>query len=235
MVEEAGWIEDLLEEEDLRGAKNLDEFSRALRQIKNQGGRCKQITHKLLSFARKTDTRIQDVNVYDFIDEMVSLSSQRAKFSKVEIGTSLPAGLPTLSVSLSEMQQVFLNLINNALDAMEKEGGTLDVDVKLEDMSVVFYVADSGPGIPEANLERIFDPFFTTKPVGKGTGLGLSICFGIIKKMGGDIEVRSVVGAGTTFRVSIPLQSPEAMPEMESEVNKGPMEVRIHDDKPESG
>ncbi len=242
MVEEAGWIEDLLEEEDLKGAENLEEFERALNQIKNQGSRCKQITHKLLSFARKTDTRINDVDIYEFIDEMVSLSSQRAKYGKATINTSLPPGLPTLRVSLTELQQVFLNLINNALDAMEKEGGTLDITVQLEDTYVVFFVADTGPGIPEANLERIFDPFFTTKPVGKGTGLGLSICYGIIKKMGGDIDVRSVVGAGTTFRILVPLQIPEEVSEEEdvATVEKErseqvPMEVRILNDNSKSG
>jgi two-component system NtrC family sensor kinase len=227
MVEEAGWIEDLLEEEDLKGAENLEEFTRALQQIKNQGSRCKQITHKLLSFARKTESRIQELDIHEFVEEMVSLSSQRAKYSKVAIDVSLPSSLPTLRVSLAEMQQVFLNLINNALDAMEKEGGTLDITVQREDNLVVFYVADTGPGIPEANLERIFDPFFTTKPVGKGTGLGLSICYGIIKKMGGEIEVRSVVGAGTTFRVEIPLQNPEEHPEESEMLDQGPMEVRI--------
>jgi len=102
-----------------------------------------------------------------------------------------------------------LNLINNALDEMEKNGGTLNVSSELEGDYIVVEVADDGPGIPEANLTRIFDPFFTTKPVGKGTGLGLSICYGIIKKMGGDIEVRSTVDAGTTFRVKIPIPTDE--------------------------
>ena len=79
----------------------------------------------------------------------------------------------------------------------------------MEGDSIVVQVADNGPGIPEANLARIFDPFFTTKPVGKGTGLGLSICYGIIKKMGGEIIVHSVIEGGTTFRVRIPLRKPK--------------------------
>lgn len=239
MVEEAGWIEDLLEEEDLKEAENLEEFRRALTQIRNQGSRCKQITHKLLSFARKTDARINDVNINEFIDEMVSLSSQRAKYSKVTINTTVPPNLPLLRVSLTELQQVFLNLINNALDAMEKEGGELDITVQLENEHVVFFLADTGQGIPEANMERIFDPFFTTKPVGKGTGLGLSICFGIIKKMGGEIDIRSVVGAGTTFRIVVPLMtSEEASGKEEADLPKkteqAPMEVRMLDDSTKS-
>jgi two-component system NtrC family sensor kinase len=207
MVEEAGWIEDLLEDVEYEvETKNLDEFRRAVEQIKNQGRRCKEITHKLLSFARKTDSRVQDVQVNQLIEEIVSLSAQRAKYSKVTIQTNLAEDLPTVRVSQSELQQVFLNLINNALDAMAKGGGIIDITSKVDGSFLIFEVTDNGPGIPEANLGRVFDPFFTTKPMGKGTGLGLSICYGIIKKMEGDIEVRSVVDAGTTFRVMIPLQ-----------------------------
>lgn len=207
MVEEAGWIEDLLEDvENGFGMKNLEEFRRSVEQIKNQGRRCKEITHKLLSFARKTDSRVQEFQVNQLIEEIVSLSAQRAKYSKVTIQTNLAEDLPTVRVSQSELQQVFLNLINNALDAMAKGGGIIDITSKVDGAFLIFEVTDDGPGIPEANLGRVFDPFFTTKPVGKGTGLGLSICYGIIKKMGGDIDVRSVVDSGTTFIVKIPLQ-----------------------------
>jgi two-component system NtrC family sensor kinase len=206
MVEEAGWMGDLLEDGKIDEGERLDEFQRALKQIRDQGDRCKQITHKLLSFARKTDTRIQEVNLYDLVEEMVALSAQRAKYSNVEIKSSLQPGLPTLRTSLSEMQQVFLNLINNALDAMAKSGGTLHITVKKEGGDLIILVADTGVGIAEENLERIFDPFFTTKPVGKGTGLGLSICYGIITKMGGEIDARSVIDVGTTFRIRLPLE-----------------------------
>jgi two-component system, NtrC family, sensor kinase len=204
MVEEAGWIGDLLEEEEFRRSENLQEFERALKQIKTQGQRCKQITHKLLSFARKTDPRTQDIQINDLISELVELSAQRAKYAKVVIRTRLKQGLPCLQASPSELQQVLLNLINNALDAMEKTGGVLHLGTRLEGAHFIIEVSDSGPGIPEANIDKIFDPFFTTKPVGKGTGLGLSICYGIIKKMGGEIEVKSTVGEGTTFFIRLP-------------------------------
>ncbi|MBW1688838.1 MAG: HAMP domain-containing histidine kinase, partial [Deltaproteobacteria bacterium] len=211
MVEEAGWMEDLLEDEEFQDTKQLEEFQRSLKQIKSQGGRCKQITHKLLSFARKTDARIQEVSLYELVDEMVALSAQRAKYSNVEIVTSLQRALPNLRASVSEMQQVFLNLINNAIDAMEKKGGKIHISIKRQNQSLVIRVADTGPGIPEANLERVFDPFFTTKPVGKGTGLGLSICYGIIAKMGGKIDVRSAIDVGTTFRIELPLPEKKAV------------------------
>ena len=205
MVEEAGWIEDLLEEEEFKESENLSEFMRALEQIRTQGRRCKEITHKLLSFARKTDSRVKEVQINDLIEELVALSAQRAKYSNVSINTIFQKDLPSVHVSETEIQQVFLNLINNALDAMDKKGGVIDVTSRVEGDHIVIQVADNGPGIAEANLARIFDPFFTTKRVGKGTGLGLSICYGIIKKMGGEIDVHSVMDVGTTFRVLLPL------------------------------
>jgi two-component system, NtrC family, sensor kinase len=206
MVEEAGWIHDLLEEEEFRSGKNLAEFERALAQIKTQGTRCKEITHKLLSFARKTDSRIQELQVNELIEDVVALSTQRAKYGNVTIRSYLAPGLPAFWGSQTEMQQIFLNLINNALDAMEKEGGTLALTTTVVEGHIAIDVTDDGPGIPEANLARIFDPFFTTKPVGKGTGLGLSICFGIVQRMGGDITVTSRPGQGTTFRIKLLLK-----------------------------
>jgi two-component system NtrC family sensor kinase len=212
MVEEAGWIGDLLEEEDFKESANLEEFKRALNQIRTQGKRCKDITYKLLSFARKTDPREQDVQLNELLEELVALSAQRAKYGNITIKTDFQEDLPAIMVSQSEMQQVFLNLINNAIDAMEKRGGGIVVRTRLAENHVVTEVTDNGPGIPRANLGRIFDPFFTTKPVGKGTGLGLSICYGIVKKYGGRIDVRSVPGVETTFSVKIPLSKgkPEA-------------------------
>jgi two-component system NtrC family sensor kinase len=203
MVEEAGWIEDLLEEDGT--CEDPAEVSRALKQIKNQGVRCKQITHKLLSFARKTDPELRKVQLNELIDEVVALSEQRVKYSNVKLKLNLAQHLPEVHVSPSEFEQVLLNLVNNALDAMTPDGGTLEITTRIDGGHVVVDVADSGQGIPKANLARIFDPFFTTKPVGKGTGLGLSICYGIIKKMEGEISVNSAVGLGTTFHVRLPL------------------------------
>lgn len=209
MVEEAGWIEDLLEEEDLKECENLTEFKRALLQIATQGRRCKEITHKLLSFARKTDSTTNDVEINEAIREIVSFTAQMARYNNVIIETNLGEGLPFIRISPSELQQVILNLINNAIDAMEKSGGTIKIETKISQIEkdhLVVTIEDNGPGIPQINLNRIFDPFFTTKPVGKGTGLGLSICYGIIQKMGGKIDVQSQVGVGSKFRIWIPFQ-----------------------------
>jgi two-component system NtrC family sensor kinase len=203
MVEEAGWIHDLLDE-GLDKEGNTDETRRALTQIRTQGSRCREITHKLLSFARMIDPTVVEMQLNDMVEEIVGLSSQRARFANVQVETELADDLPTIAASPSEMQQVLLNLVNNAVDAMEKEGGTLTITTRRDRDDVLMTVADTGCGIPRANIQRLFDPFFTTKPVGKGTGLGLSIIYGIINKMKGEISVNSAVDMGTAFTVRIP-------------------------------
>ena len=207
MVEEAGWMEDLLEEEDLQHSQNFDEFKRSLKQISLQGVRCKEITHKLLSFARKTDPVHHEIQVNDTIEQILSICEQRSKFNNIRIQTELDQYLPLISASPTELQQVFMNLINNAIDAIGSGGGLLEIRSRLEGDKVVVDIADTGHGISKSVMARIFDPFFTTKPVGKGTGLGLSICYGIIKKLGGNLTVDSSVGLGTTFHVYIPIHA----------------------------
>ncbi len=204
MLQEAGWMQDLLEDEDLKSWPNFGEFNKSLSRMQTQGRRCKEITHKLLSFARKTDPTVKTTQLNELIKEVVDLCQQRARYSNVQVSTNLQDDLPLVNVSPSEVQQVLLNLMNNSLDAIGDKGGTIDVTSRVDDNSVIIDVADSGPGIPEANLLRVFEPFFTTKPVGQGTGLGLSICYGIVKKMGGDIRVESELGVGTTFHVYFP-------------------------------
>jgi two-component system NtrC family sensor kinase len=207
MVEEAGWMGDLMEDVTFDESENRVEFERAIEQIQTQGKRCKEITHKLLSFARQTDSTIENVNIKELLEELVAFSYKRAKYSMVEIHTDCPENLSSLKASASELQQVFFNLVNNAIDAMDNQGGRLTISCRKKQQFIIITLSDTGKGIAEANLERIFDPFFTTKPVGKGTGLGLSICYGIIEKMGGKIEVESSVGAGTTFTVTLPLKT----------------------------
>ena len=208
MVQEAGWIEDLLKEEEFQKGKNLQEIERALKQINSQGKRCKDITHKLLSFARKTDTQLQSVQINEIIEEVVAISD-KASYTGISINTDLDKTVPPIYGSQTELQQVLLNLINNALYAMKKKGGKIDITTRLKGQHVLVVVEDDGQGIPKVNLDRIFDPFFTTKPVGEGNGLGLSICFGIIQKMGGEIDVHSIVDEGTRFDIRFPLKKPE--------------------------
>jgi two-component system NtrC family sensor kinase len=205
MVEEAGWIGDLLQEEDFQDSDNLAEYRRALDQIRVQGERCKEITHKLLSFARRTDPRVREVQMNELIEEIVGVTEQRSRFSNVRINLNLDPSLPVVAASPSEMQQVLLNLINNAIDAIGTGGGEVNITTRVDGEKLVIDVHDTGHGIAKAILPRIFDPFFTTKPVGKGTGLGLSICYGIVKKLGGEITVSSAVGVGASFHIHLPI------------------------------
>jgi two-component system NtrC family sensor kinase len=204
MVQEAGWIDDLLTEGDPSDSGTRVEIERAVRQICSQGDRCKDITYKLLSFARKTDPTVREVNISAVVEEVLGLMSQKTRYASVHIESNLSAGLPPVSASPSELQQVLLNLVNNAVDAIGPGGGTVTISTRREGDELVMQVSDTGSGIAKANLPRIFDPFFTTKPVGQGTGLGLSICYGIVDKLGGRIEVDSELEKGTTFTIHLP-------------------------------
>ncbi len=207
MVEQAGWMEDLLEEEDLQKSRNLDEFKHSLEQISLQGVRCKEITHKLLSFARRTDPVHLKIQLNNTIEEILSVCKASSKFNGIRVHTDLDRGLPLVLASKTEMQEVFMNLINNAIDAMGSAGGSLEIRSRVEGDQVVVDVADTGHGMAKTVMARIFDPFYTTKPAGQGTGLGLSICYGIIKKLRGSLTVDSTVGVGTTFHVHIPIRT----------------------------
>ncbi len=208
MVEEAGWIQDLLSE-GIEKNDNMEEFNRALKQIETQGHRCKSITHKLLSFARKTDSKVENIQLNEFISEVIDLLSQNFLYANIEVITTLEHDLPTVQASATEMQQVLMNILQNAVYAMKNTGGKINITTQSREGEIFISISDSGPGIPASNLARIFDPFFTTKPVGKGTGLGLSICYGIINKMGGRIDVGSQMGEGTTFTIVLPFTKEE--------------------------
>ncbi|MFH1137594.1 MAG: ATP-binding protein [Pseudomonadota bacterium] len=204
MVEEAGWIQDLLKDPDPGSPENLEELARAAGQIRTQGARCKLITHKLLSFARRTDPCEIEVDLNEVIKETAGLCQQKIRYARIGLKMELAVELPKVLAPPAELQQVILNLVNNAVDAIEAKEGEVTLTTKARDGKVVFEVSDTGSGIPDPLIARIFDPFFTTKSVGQGTGLGLSIVFGIVKKLGGEISVRSQVGRGTTFAVELP-------------------------------
>ncbi len=205
MVEEAGWIEDLLEEEEFRKNKHMDEMKRALKQIKTQGMRCREINYKLLSFARKTGSKVKAVQLKQLIEESIANAIKTGGGKNVTIHQDIQADLPLIEVPPTELQQVLINLIHNAFDAMENKNGKLSVSARLRNSDILIDVCDNGSGIPKENLSKIFDPFFTTKPVGKGTGLGLSICYGIIKELGGEITVDSEIQNGSKFHIILPL------------------------------
>ena len=138
------------------------------------------------------------------VKDTLALIRRHATLSNIAIEEKYDPDLPPVEVDVPQCKQVFLNLITNALDAMPN-GGTLTVASVLDGAFVRIDFADTGAGIPAANLEKIFDPFFTTKPAVKGTGLGLSVSLGIIQSHGGTIDVKSEVGKGSVFSVKLPI------------------------------
>lgn len=204
MMEEAGWIDDVLMDMPTDG--NTEEIVASVSKIRTQGARCRAITHKLLGFARKSDDPDQLVDMGALLREMVALTNEKARNAGVSISVDIALGLEPVRATPSVLQQVFLNLFNNAVDAMEKNGGSLQVRATAghSPHSLHVAVADTGAGISPKVMKKIFDPFFTTKPAGKGTGLGLSICFNIVQGLGGHIRIDSEEGKGTTFHIVLP-------------------------------
>jgi two-component system NtrC family sensor kinase len=204
--EKAGWMRDLLAEEDIKASPNFREFEDAIAKIEYHVTRAKDVTHRLLGFARRMDPIHEDVSINDVIGQTITFLQNEARYRGIEITTDMQKDLPYVASDASQLQQVFLNIIDNAIDAIAKDG-SIRIRTRLahDPDEVVISIADTGPGIPKEKLDKIFDPFFTTKKVGEGTGLGLTISFSIIQKLGGRIKVESEEGKGATFLISLPL------------------------------
>ncbi|HET6200877.1 MAG TPA: HAMP domain-containing sensor histidine kinase [Candidatus Acidoferrales bacterium] len=180
------------------------ERSRTLgEKIREQARRTKVLVTNLLSFARQVPTEKQLLDLKSVLTSAIELRQLDLRDKKIRIDVDNPGVLPAVRGDPNQLLQVFYNLINNAVDAMETVGGgVLTVRMRTERGSVVLDFSDSGPGLRDP--ERVFDPFYTTKPVGKGTGLGLSICYGIVQEHGGQIFGFNRAEGGCTFRVILP-------------------------------
>jgi len=158
----------------------------------------------MLQFGRKTETSIEPTDITPRLKEIISLMSKQAQIRNVDLVLNLETNLPKALIDPLELEQVIVNLINNALDAI-KRGGKIEIKAQRQGDYIHLAVCDSGPGMPPGVQERIFEPFFTTKPVGRGTGLGLSVCFGMVTGWGGKIECESAPGRGTTMHLQLPV------------------------------
>jgi two-component system, NtrC family, sensor kinase len=204
--EKVGWLKDLLSEEDVSTSENFQEFDDALRKIDYHIDRAKKVTHRLLGFARRMEPSQERVNVNKVLEETIDFLRNEAHYRNIEIRTHYDLDLPETTSDSAQLQQVFLNILNNALDAISKDGViSVRTTYIARDTKMAICISDNGPGIPNEVLNKIFDPFFTTKDVGKGTGLGLSISYSIVEKLGGKIIVSSEEGKGTTFTISLPI------------------------------
>jgi len=181
--------------------------SRELAQkIVTQAKRCTGIVRGLLDFSRQRKPQKRSINIHNVLNDCISLVKHQSLFHNIQIVPTFATDLPMVVVDPTQMQQVFMNLVINAAEAMNR-GGQLRLTTRLNaaEQCVEIEVTDTGHGITEEHLERIFDPFFTTKEATHGTGLGLAISFGIIKEHQGTISVESQVGKGTTFTVRLPI------------------------------
>ncbi len=181
-------------------------YQRHLLLIYKSAERCQKIVHSLLSFARRQQPQRSLVDVNNLVEEVLEIVAYQLKTNNIKVlGEYYPA-LPPVLADSHQIQQIIINLINNARQAIEsyQNLGKLVITTEVKQNKVRIKIADNGPGISPENLSKIFDPFFTTKGVGKGTGLGLSLCYGLIKDHGGNILVESQLGSGATFIVELP-------------------------------
>ncbi len=206
--ENAGWMADLLEDEAFRKSPNYEEYRASVQKIVAHVERAQKIVYEMLNYARKMEPYLEDVDINDVVEQTVSFVRNAARLSATAIETELEPDLPTISGSRAKLQQVLLNIINNAIEA-SGTNGRVHIKTALSDSEITVSVTDNGPGIPKDIQKKIFDPFFTTKETGKGTGLGLWICFHIVENMGGGISIYSEEGKGATFTVRLPIASHE--------------------------
>ncbi len=181
-----------------------DPRQQTIDKIVKQTFRASEIVNNLLNFSRTGAAEFIEVDVNAVVEETLSLVAHPLKTGRVTVLKSFAQGLPHVLGSTNRLQQVFLNLFMNARDAMPS-GGMLEVRTAAHNGAVEIEVTDTGLGIPREHINRIFDPFFTTKSSGRGTGLGLSVSYGIIKEHAGRIDVRSLPGKGTSFRLEFPV------------------------------
>jgi two-component system, NtrC family, sensor kinase len=190
-------------------AGRVEEFRKYLTQVTNETARVGRIVSDLLAFSRRSKPQRTLADLNKIVRSTLSLVQHKMKLNNVEVDLQLAESLPAAQCDASQIQQVAVNLALNAAEATQtKEQRRIRVETAAGQSTVILTVSDNGEGIPPENLSKIFDPFFTTKSDGKGVGLGLAVSYGIIQAHGGDIEVKSVVGEGTTFTVTLPIEQP---------------------------
>ncbi len=202
----AGYIKDLysFKNESL----NSDEIVEEIDSILDAVDRCGTITKQLLGFVRQFDVKIKKINLQEVVTEVLNFHKKEAEYKGVNVTISIPDNLPDMETDKGKFQQILVNLINNAFQAVE-EGGCLDITSSHNTKTIELVIKDTGCGIPEESLKKIYEPFFSTKKESNGTGLGLSITYGLVKKLGGHISVQSTEGVGTCFTITLPAKIKE--------------------------
>lgn len=202
--ESAGWIRDVIMDGELGRSPVVEQLTEAVDDIDRHVERARTVTHRMLGFARRMEPVQEHVDLNVLVCQTAGFLESEARHRDVDILFDLQNELPDITTDANQIQQVILNLMENGLDAVGRDG-SLTVRTRMEGDRVALSVIDTGPGIPEENLQKVFDPFFTTKPVGKGTGLGLSIIYSTMQRLGGDVVVHSTLGQGAEFTITLPV------------------------------
>jgi len=206
--EASGWAGAVIDDAEGLTPEDRSELEKAVKGISEQTKRCRNITHQLLDFARRSAPEKTEFDVHTLLKESVGFLKSEVKHTSIEIDFDFMPGPLLMHSDPRLLEQVFVNFITNAIHAINKDGkdkGRIEIQTRRTDSKVEISFKDNGIGIPPENQQKIFELFYTTKPPGKGTGLGLPICQNIIKKIGGEISFHSEVGVGTSFTISIPL------------------------------
>jgi signal transduction histidine kinase len=193
-----------------REPPNLDRARAAASKIDKYGNRAAEIIDRMRSFYRKSPPRRELVGLNGIIQEILTLLYGEATRSLVSVRTELAADLPGLMADRVQLQQVLMNLMLNAIEAMQDKGGELTVMSQVQDGQLLFSVSDTGPGLPAGNVDQIFSAFFTTKP--QGSGMGLAISRSIVESHGGHLWASANSGGGATFHFTLPILSTESSP-----------------------
>ena len=202
--ETAGWIKDLMEDEKPENMVHYNDITTSAGKIEQHVDRAKDVTHRLLGFARSVNPNPESMLLNPIVEQAIGFLQNEASHRSIIIQRVLASPGPRVLVDVGQLQQVVLNLVDNALDAIGHDG-TVTVVTAIEDNNAVIRVQDTGPGLPEDRVEHLFDPFFTTKAPGEGTGLGLSICFSIMEKLGGSISCHNRAEGGAEFVLRLPM------------------------------
>ncbi len=204
MAQEIEWATHLLKSNAGEELRDKEELEDSLREIASQIDRCKEIVRKLLSLAQDLEPIVQLIDVNELMVSLSAVVQHQASTQHIKINQNYAKGVPHIYTDPPLLRQVVLNLIVNAIHAVNSDGW-IDLTTHLNENKLEIIVKDSGCGIPAENMTKIFTPFFSTKTQGKGTGLGLALCRGIIERLGGDIFVTSKLGEGSVFTIQLPL------------------------------
>jgi two-component system NtrC family sensor kinase len=197
-------LEKRIKEGAFSNSPDTEDLREYLGLIRDEAFRCKTITNGLLDFSRLRAGQRVPVDITEVIKATARLVTHQQRGDNIQIVIEAAAGLPCVSGDVGQLQQAVIALATNAIDAMP-EGGTLTLRATRSDSRILVQVIDTGIGIEPENMTKIFDPFFTTKDVGRGTGLGLAVCYGILSDHGGRLDVRSTLGTGTIFTITLPI------------------------------